>query len=199
MAITNYTDLKSTLASYANRSDLTELIPVFIQMCESDMKRRLKTVELESSATVTVTSGVGTLPDDYAGARSVRWDDDTDRALSYITPDEYDARLSAYADGDPLMFTVTGSSLKTLPQDTGSAVMTYAARLTSLSDSSLTNAVITNYPDAYLQGSLKELYHYTRNWPAKQQAADAYEAAMAGVVVDSEQRKYPTALEVRAR
>lgn len=198
MAVTNYTDLQTTLESYANRSDLSSMVPVFIQLCEADLKRRLKLVNLETSATVTLTSGVGTLPTDYVGMRSIYWDDDTDNALTYVTPDYFDA-LRELETGDPIYYTVTGSSLKVLPMETGSAVMTYQAVLASLSASNTTNAVITSYPDAYLQGSLKELYHYTRNWLAKKEASDAYEASIGGIILDHEAKKFPAGLEVRAR
>lgn len=198
MAVTNYTDLQTTLESYASRSDLSAMVPVFIQLCEADMKRRLKLVNLETAATVTLTSGVGTLPTDYVGMRSIYWDDDTDNALTYVTPDYFDA-LRELGTGDPIYYTVTGSSLKVLPMETGSAVMTYQAVLSSLSASNTTNAVITSYPDAYLQGSLKELYHYTRNWLAKKEASDAYEASIGGIILDHEAKKFPAGLEVRAR
>ena len=198
MAVTNYTDLQTTLESYASRSDLSSMVPVFIQLCEADLKRRLKLVNLETAATVTLTSGVGTLPTDYVGMRSIYWDDDTDNALTYVTPDYFDA-LRELETGDPIYYTVTGSSLKVLPMETGSAVMTYQAVLSSLSASNTTNAVITSYPDAYLQGSLKELYHYTRNWLAKKEANDAYEASIGGIILDHEAKKFPAGLEVRAR
>lgn len=198
MAVTNYTDLQTTLESYASRSDLSAMVPVFIQLCEADMKRRLKLVNLETAATVSLTSGVGTLPTDYVGMRSIYWDDDTDNALTYVTPDYFDA-LRELGTGDPIYYTVTGSSLKVLPIKTGSAVMTYQAVLSSLSASNTTNAVITSYPDAYLQGSLKELYHYTRNWLAKKEASDAYEASIGGIILDHEAKKFPAGLEVRAR
>lgn len=198
MSITNYTDLQTEVISNSNRSDLTDKIPTFVQLAEEDMKRRLKLVDLESSANVTITSGSGTLPTDYVGARSLYWNGDERRALRYITPDRYEREYNSLA-GLATYYTITGSTLKTLPQGDGAVVMTYHARLTSLSDSNLTNAVITNYPDAYFFGTLVWLYHHTRNWEAKAQQEMSFERVIGQIIRDHKEKKYAGPLEVRAR
>ena len=42
MALTNYTELKASVADYLNRSDLTAAIPDFISLTEAKLKRRYK-------------------------------------------------------------------------------------------------------------------------------------------------------------
>ena len=42
MAITNYTELKSSLADWLNRSDLTTVIPDFITLAESQFNREIR-------------------------------------------------------------------------------------------------------------------------------------------------------------
>jgi hypothetical protein len=197
MSITNFTDLKSEVASNANRSDLTSLIPTFIQLAEADMQRRLKLSELEATSSVDVVAGIGTLPTGYVGARALYWDGDQAQPLTYITPDRYNSQLNC--SGSPKWFTVQGGQLKTLPQGDGTVVMQYLARFTPLSDSNATNAIIDNYPDAYFFGTLKYLYHNTRNWDAKAQQAGEFEQAVSQIIKDQKERKYPGPLEVRTR
>lgn len=199
MTVSNFTDLQTEAIAYSGRGDLSARLPTFIQLCEEDMKRRLKLVQLEGTANVTVTSGSGSLPSDYVGARAIYWDGDQEQALLYVTPDRFNSLLAQYPSGIPKWYTVIGTTLKTLPPGDGTAVMNYNARLTSLSASATTNTVITSYPDSYFKGTLKELFHYTRNWEAKAQAEADYEKAIAGIISDHKDRKYPGPLEVRPR
>ena len=46
MALTTYEELKSSIADYLNRSDLTSVIPDFVTLCEADMNRTLRTREM---------------------------------------------------------------------------------------------------------------------------------------------------------
>ena len=60
MAITNYTNLQSTIADYLNRSDLTSIIPVFVQLAEAQMNRDIRHYEMEARST-----GVQDAGDEY--------------------------------------------------------------------------------------------------------------------------------------
>jgi hypothetical protein len=197
MSITNWTDLQTEVASNSNRSDLTALIPTFIQLAEAEMQRELKLSELETSASVSVTAGIGALPTGYAGARALYWDGDRDQALSYVTPDRYNSMVSSHTGGTPRFYTVQGNQLKTLPQSDGTVVMQYLARFTPLSGTNATNAIITNYPDAYFFGTLMFLYHHTRNWVAKAEQRSEMMRVLASIKKDQQAKKYPGPLEVR--
>mgnify|MGYP003677665357 CR=1 FL=1 len=48
MTITNYTTLQSTVADYLNRSDLTSIIPTFIQLAEAQLNRDIRHYEMEA-------------------------------------------------------------------------------------------------------------------------------------------------------
>jgi hypothetical protein len=199
MTITNYTDLQTEVISNSNRSDLTNTVPTFIQLAEADMKRRLKLVDFEGAASITVTSGSGDLPADFAGALDVYWDIATDVPLRYLTHEQYNAKRPSMTDGDPVYYTITGSTIKVLPADTGTAVMTYIARLESLSSTNTTNTVLTNYPDAYFFGTLKWLYHHTRNWDAKAQQAGEFDRVIDQIIRDHMERKYSGPITIRAQ
>lgn len=64
MAITNYTDLQSTVADWLHRSDLTSAIPTFIQLAEKQMSRELRLKNQETEVTDTATTTIA-LPADY--------------------------------------------------------------------------------------------------------------------------------------
>jgi hypothetical protein len=198
MSVTNYTDLQTELISNSGRSDLASVIPTFIQLAEADMKRQLKLVDFEETTNITVTSGSGSLPSDFVGALDVYWDEDTDIPLRFLTHEQYNNKRPSLTDGSPIYFTLTGSTIKVLPADAGTAVLTYVARLDSLSASSTTNTVITNYPDAYFFGALKWLYHHTRNWPAKAQQSAEFDRVIDQIIRDHNERKYAGPITIRA-
>lgn len=198
MSLDTWTNLQTEVASNANRSDLTALIPTFIQLAESEMQRELKLSELEASSSITMTAGVGTLPTGYAGARSLYWDGQPDRPLEYVTPDRFNALRASYTSGDAQWYTIQGGQLLTMPPGDGTVVMQYLARFTALSGSNASNAILASYPDAYFFGTLKWLYHHTRNWAAKTEQGNAFDRVLASIIKDQKAKKYPGPLTVRA-
>ncbi len=60
MAYTNYSDLKTSVANYLGRSDLTSVIPDFISFAEMRMARELRTRQMLQSATAPT---VGNFPE----------------------------------------------------------------------------------------------------------------------------------------
>lgn len=150
MALTNYTDLKASLASWLMRDDLTAQIPDFIALCESRNNRRLRTREMESTQTLTVSGGIYTLPTDYIEARRVLSNVDPVSALDPISLDLASKYRTA---GYPLFYTTKGSALSVYPSNTASVELTYWAAIPALSSSS-TNWLLTKAPEIYLWGSL---------------------------------------------
>ncbi len=197
MSFENYTALQAEVVDWSYRTDITDRVPSFITLCETDLQVRCKLVEFEADGTVSVVAGVGTLPSGFTGARSVYWDGDTSRTLSYVTPDRF-ATLENNG-GTGLWYTITGDTLKVSPGGDGTLNMTYKARFTPLSDANPTNVLLDNYPDAYLRGSLLQFSMWARD---KERAADEaalFEAAIERIVIDNAARKWAGPLQVRPR
>ena len=55
MAFTTYSELKTTVANYLGRSDLTSVIPDFIRLAETRLQRELRTRQMLNSATASMT------------------------------------------------------------------------------------------------------------------------------------------------
>lgn len=68
----NYGDFKTLLASYLHRSDLTSMLPTFVEHGRLRMSQELRVQEMETYATVTLTSGVGALSSDLVAIRHVQ-------------------------------------------------------------------------------------------------------------------------------
>jgi len=57
---------------YVGRNDFANLFQRFVELAELKINRQIRVAEMESSAAVTVTDGVGPLPEDFLEARSVQ-------------------------------------------------------------------------------------------------------------------------------
>ena len=57
MAFTSYSELKTTIANYLARSDLTTQIPDFIRLAEIRLQRDLRTRQMLVVATASTTGG----------------------------------------------------------------------------------------------------------------------------------------------
>lgn len=197
MSLASYSDLKTAVASWANRSDLTAVIPDFITLAESDMQVRCKLVEFEATGSISVTAGVGTLPADWVGARSLYWDGDLARELKYITPDRFDI-ARRLGSGDALWYTISGTTIRTSLEGDGTVIATYNARFTPLSDSATSNALLANFPDVYLYGALKQVAIFLNDQIKQDKYSALMEGAVARIIVNNQDRKYAGAtLQVR--
>lgn len=193
--ISNYAELVTAVTRASYRSDLSSDIDNFIGMCEADMQTRLKLVDFEDTETLTVTAGSSALPTDYAGMRNIYWDVSTDRPLTYLTPDKFDAYN--FTAEIPNFYTIKGVVIKFGTTSDGSAVLNYKARFTGLSSGNTTNAIITKYPDAYMHGVMAQLYLFTRDDKNMAVRQEAYERSISRIVNDNNDRKYGARLQVK--
>jgi len=185
----SYSELKTEIADFIERNDLTSVIDTFIDLCESEMQRKLKILDFETTATVTMTDGSGTLPTGFAGSRSVYWSSNPNRMLRYVPPHELD-RLNASDPSYVNYYTITGSTIKTADDQSGDLVMTYMAHFTPLSGSATTNALLTNHPAVYLYGSLVHAAVYCKDFEGAIAYRKLFDNEVEQINRDSADRKY---------
>jgi len=201
MPITNYSTLVTALdgkSGYLHRSDVTAKIPDWIALAESDMQVRCKLLEFETTATVSVTAGAGSLPSDFVGMRSIYWDGNTKVPLDFIAPARFD--LLRNVSGEPRYYTLVGTQVRVAPSATGNVAMTYQARFTAISSTMGTNSIINNFPEAYLYGAMAQ----AAIWEEDDEKATKYlglmDAAVSRIRSNNTHRKYAGAtLQVRPR
>ena len=121
MALSTFSELKTEIADYCDRSDLTSQIPTFIKLAEARMNRSLRVRLME---TVKLISTVGDskrypLPSDYLQLRTIQYDNSTisSSTLDGDITDSATSILLASSTG----FTSSGTIL------IGSEQITYAA------------------------------------------------------------------------
>lgn len=197
MPFSSYAELQTSVADTLHADDLTSDIQDCIALAEAEMQVECKLVEFESDASIAVTDGSGSLPSGFLGMRSAYWNGDTKSPLSYVAPARFDA-LRNNSGGTPSFYTISGSTIRVDEGATGTIVGMVHARFTALSDSNPSNAILTNYPDAYLYGTLKHLAIRTDDDALLQKTGVMFNAAKERIKKDNKDRKHAGPLTVRA-
>ncbi len=165
MALSTFTELKTSIADWLNRTDLTTQIPDFIALCEAEMNRRLRRTTTRD--TITIAAAAVTPPTDMAELRSIYlvtgsvWQDKPIRVGTPEMVAERRAR-SGGTSGRPDTVAVFQNELLFAPDPDQSydAEVIYFAKLTALSTTNTSNVVLVEAPDAYLYGALLQAEPY---------------------------------------
>lgn len=154
-----YAELKSNIASYLNRSDLTDVIDTFIDSTESEFNRRLRVKGMIKRATATLTGQYLAVPNDWLEAINLQIDSGDFSPLFQQSIESMDVyrKSNDNVTGQPIYFALVDDSIEFAPTPDGSYTvqLTYYGKIDALSDSNTSNFLSTGYSDVYLYGCLK--------------------------------------------
>lgn len=171
MALSSYSDLKSSIQSWMfDRTDLVSVVDDFIDLCEGELNRVLRTRQQLTTTTLTLDADSrAALPTDYLEHRRVTTVASPIRTLDLVTPSYRDDMFQGQS-GTPQVFTIDGSGVLVAPASATSQVtLEYFATIPALSDSTTTNWLLTKFPNAYLYGCLKHACIFIGDVPRTQQ------------------------------
>jgi hypothetical protein len=185
MAFTSYSDLKTTVANYLGRSDLTAQIPDFIRLAETRMARDLRTRQMLKSATATMTGADArvALPTDFMEVRDLYILGNPRMPVTYLSPSAFTRDARADQSGKPVFYTVLAAEFQFAPQPDAAYTLEilYYAQPTVLSSTNPSNVFLANYPDALLYGALLEAEPYLINDARLQTWAALYDKAVRSI------------------
>jgi len=161
MALSNYSDLKTSIANWLNRSDLTsEISGDFIVLAEKDFNSKLRIRKMiATDSSFTIDAETVALPTGFLQVRDFYiLNGGSKYALKYITPAQMDQIKGGSSSGMPNTYTILGDNFRFAPSPASSytGVINYYKEFDPLSESNTTNYILTNHPAIYLYGSL---YH----------------------------------------
>lgn len=195
MAISNYSNLQTTIADFLNRDDLTAAIPTFIQLGEAQMNRDIRHWEMEARASGQQSQGdqYMQLPADWL--ETIRF-----HLTSQGTNAVELASLAAIADkraavddqaGRPRFYAHVRGEFELFPtpdEDTDFELL-YYQKIPALSDSNTTNWLLEYAPDIYLYASLAHSAPYLAEDARIAVWAQMYAAAVSQLNAQSERVK----------
>lgn len=206
MSITNYTDLKATIASYLARSDLTAQIPDFIQLAETRLRRELRIRQMLKVVTTATVAGDGTveLPSDYLQMRDLHINSNPVQSLEYQSPSNFYRNTNSAISGVPLQYTVLAQEFQFAPIPDGiyTLQMIYYSTPPYLTTSNVSNVFLANCPDLLLYGALGEAEPYLMNDQRLQTWAAMYDRALSALIVSDDQGEYggsPLSISIATR
>ena len=167
MAISTYAELKTAVANWLNRDDLTANIPDFITLCEARLNRVLRTRAMEGLYTASTIAGQRdyNLPASYLQMRALRLNTSPLTVLEYVSPEIMDRVWAGSSGGKPVAYTIKANELflGPSPDSAYTMEMDYYRKFPSLSTIITTNEMLTDNPDVYLYGSLLEAEPFIKN------------------------------------
>lgn len=173
----NYDTLKTTLASYSFRDDLTALMSTFIMLAESRANRELRCYQMEEVATSTPTDEFLALPADFLAIKALQLNTSPQIQLQYVSQSVMDS--FGVTTGTPARYTLSDNQIEINPTAEGQSVsLTYYKNIPALSDSNTTNWLLAAYPDYYIEACLMQIKKYERDpeWKEKEQQIAQMEA-----------------------
>lgn len=185
MALTSFSELKSSLRNWAKRSSLDDAtLKDFVSLTETMLNYGdepngllpLRTRDMETTATVTMTSGVGDLPADFLEVIKVKDPGAVTRTIRYAAPDWLDESYPLGQDQTyPEFYTIIGDEIY-CPIDVS---LTYYAKIDTITgNEGATNWLLTKAPNAYLYGGLMHYSIYDKD----AEKAAGYRALMVGAL-----------------
>lgn len=194
MAFDSYSSLKTTVASYLARSDLTAMIPDFIRLAELRLQRDLRIRQMLTVAQASTTGGVSTvgIPSDFLEMRDIHIVANPVRTLSYETPNSFYRNTRSAESGVPNAYTVLSDVMQfaPIPDSTYTLQMLYYAKPPVLSDTNASNVFLANTPDALLYGALGEAEPYLMNDSRLQVWAALYDRAINSISTADQSSEY---------
>lgn len=193
--------LKSAIADFLNRDDITAVIPTFVALAEADMNRKVRAIPQETRSTATLDAQFSGLPTDWLETISLRISGADNRLVLASAAEIADLRAwNEDQAGEPTHYAhvAGGLELYPTPDDTYTAELVYYAKITALSADGDTNWVLTNHPDAYLYGSLIHSAPYLKDDPRVEVWASLYANAIQSINQASQDAKFSgTGLRLR--
>jgi hypothetical protein len=177
MSISTFAEVKTAIANWLARSDLTSRISEFVALAESRIaygadddgvlfpSEAIRIRAMEVDADITINARTATLPTGYLEGRRFYIDADPIIKLDYQAPADF-WTAAVTTSGKPSKYTVEGENLvfgPLVPDSTYAGKLLYYKKFTALSADADTNWLIANAPQIYVYGALLEAAPFIRN------------------------------------
>jgi len=204
MTIANYSQLKTAVADFLNRDDLTSVIPTFIALAEKQMQKEIRHHRMMRRSEGQIDSRYSPLPPTWL--ETIR--------LHVSGIESYRLELTSLDDmlqlreenggvtGRPTHYAHFGENIEIFPTPDGAydIELMYYEKIPALSDSNTSNWLLEVSPEAYLYGALVHSAPYLKDDARVQVWGGLYAGAMDAVNRESERARFGgSGLRMRVR
>ena len=197
MAITTYAELKTAIANWLNRDDLTSVIPDFITLTEAQLNRSIRHWRMEKRVETTLDEQYENLPSDFMETLELTLTDG-DMLTLISTADMQRRKRDTIATGKPRFYRVSSDQFEFYPAPDGDYTLSlqYYGKTPALSDSNTSNWMLEYAPDLYLYGSLLQAAPYLGEDQRLQVWGNLYTAAFQEIQQENMTAKYSGPLKM---
>lgn len=204
MALDTYANLKTSIADFLNRDDLTSVIADFVTLAEADFGPKLKHWRMEKRSNATTSAQFMDVPSDFLAPIRFGLDTKNEHRVEFASAAEMAQMRENTEDetGTPKYWTFTDGKIELFPTPDGTYTteLVYLATVTALSDANTTNWLLTYHPNVYLYGALVQSAPYLRDDERTAVWAAMYQTALDGVAEsDRRARGGGSGLKLRTR
>lgn len=158
MALNSYANLKTAIADFLNRDDLTAVIPDFITLAEAQIYRDIRHYEMENRATAQLDSQYLARPTDWLETIRIHLTTSGTRNLQLLSGASMADKRQGIenATGEPKFYRHAERAFEVFPTPDGTynVEILYYQKIPALSDANTSNWLLSEAPDVYLYGSL---------------------------------------------
>jgi len=158
MSISTYDELKTSIADFLNRDDLTSVIPTFITLAETNINRDVRHWRMEKRATANLDTQYTALPLDFLEPIRLTLNTANSDTLESVGNFEISTIRSeiANATGKPKYFSILDGSIEVAPTPDATYTLEtlYFAKVPNLNSGNTSNWILTYHPDLLLYGAL---------------------------------------------
>tara|TARA_B100000989_G_C19505352_1_gene456247 strand:+ start:665 stop:1306 length:642 start_codon:yes stop_codon:yes gene_type:complete len=201
MALSTYADLQTSIADFANRSDLGSKIPSFIQLVEARLNREIFSRFQHKRVTANTTSGdpFVSLPTDLREIKTIRINSNPRVVLANMTLNNLDITYSSASGGTPVAYAIVSDNIKLshTPSSVIELEMIYSAQISALSDSNTNNVILLRHPDVYLYGALMHLSTYLLDETKARSYDELYTRAIQEINTSLDKEKFGSSLAMK--
>ena len=196
MAIATYNDLAAAVKSWCARSDSTFSNQIETMVAQHELRMyngagipgdpmycaALEAPEMEVTASLTFTNGVGTIPSDATGVRAITRPGDQ-VGLDFFTARQFEVLNARTPTGTTLGFTIRGNKVFAVPAATGDVVyqIVYYQEQPAISQSVQSNILLTAYPLIYFNGTMLEAFTFMQSVDKAAVWLQKYKTALDGL------------------
>ena len=189
-----YSELKTNIANYLNRSDLTDQMDMFIDNVEGEVNRRVRRKEMIKRATATADAQYLSLPTDWLEGINVEITSNDFSPILQQSIESLDIYRKSINNktGQPVYFAFVDDTMELAPTpDTSYTLqLTYYSKITALSDNNTSNFLSNNHPDVYLYGALKHASIYLMEDERVAMFSQLFEKALEELKMEQEKAEF---------
>ena len=193
-AFTSYDNLKTNIADYLARSDLTEKIPMFVSLAEKRLNRDLRLRQMLQQSTYSLTSGYKVpTPTDFLEMKDIHIDANPVVNLNFKTVSQFYRLGTSSSTGQPINYTLVSDNFVLAPRPLSDSTinMTYYKIPKVLSDTNPSNEYLEVCPDLLLYASLVESTPFLMNDERLATWEALYTRGLTSITKSDEQSEFP--------